>query len=71
VTDDDAREYEAQVREAQRMAERSRNKRDKNAWLRIAQQWLRILRIHRTDETRQQDQSTWPAASDEGSMSSH
>ena len=71
VTDDDAREYEAQVREAQRMAENSRNEKDKAAWLRIAQQWLRILRTHRKDETPQEDQSAWPAPSEEDSRSSH
>jgi hypothetical protein len=71
VTDDDAREYEAQVREAQRMAENSQNQTDKAAWLRIAQQWLRLLRTHRKDETPQEDQSGWPLPRDEDSTSSH
>jgi len=37
-------EYELNVREAQRMAENSITDADKAAWLRIAQQWLRMLR---------------------------
>ena len=71
MTDEEVREYEGQVREAQRMAENSLNEKDKAAWLRIGQQWLRILRTHRKDETPQQDQSGWPAPSDEDSTASH
>ena len=71
MTDDEVKEFETQVREAQRMADNSRNDKDKAAWLRIAQQWLRILRTHRKDETPQQDQSAWPASSPEDSTSSH
>lgn len=43
MSDEDIKEYEANVREAQRMAENSLTEPDKAAWLRIAQQWLRIL----------------------------
>jgi len=71
MTDDEAREYEGQVREAQRMAENSLNERDKAAWLRIAQQWLRMLRIHRGNETPQADQTLWPSPSDDDSKASH
>jgi hypothetical protein len=71
MTDEEAREYEGQVREAQRMAENSLNERDKAAWLRIAQQWLRMLRGHRGNETPQADQTHWPAPSDDDSRSSH
>jgi hypothetical protein len=71
MTDDDAREYEHNVREAQRMAENSINERDKAAWLRIAQQWLRMLRTHRGNETPQADQSSWPDPRDDDSQSSH
>jgi hypothetical protein len=71
MTDEEAREYEEQVREAQRMAENSLNERDKAAWLRIAQQWLRMLRSHRGNETPQSDQTHWPLPSDDDSKSSH
>jgi hypothetical protein len=71
MTDDDIREYEANVREAQRMAENSLTDKDKAAWLRIAQQWLRMLRGRRGNETPQSDQSQWPAKSDDDSQSSH
>ena len=67
----DLREYEALVREAQRMADNSLNESDKASWLRIAQQWLRILRTYRKGETPQADQSGWPAPSDEDSQASH
>ena len=65
MTNSDVREYEALVREAQRMADNSLNESDKASWLRIAQQWLRMLRTHRKGETPQEDQSGWPAPSDE------
>ena len=71
MTDDDIREYEANVREAQRMAENSLTDKDKAAWLRIAQLWLRMLRGRRGNETPQSDQSQWPAKSDDDSQSSH
>lgn len=64
-------EYEHNVREAQRMAENSRSETDRGAWLRIAQQWLRMLRRERGDETSQADQTNWPAAQDNDSKSSH
>ena len=50
-------EYERNVREAQRMADNSLSETDKAAWLRIAQQWLRMLRTLRGNETPQEDQS--------------
>ena len=71
MTDEDAKEYEANVREAQRMAENSRTERDKAAWLRIAQQWLRMLMAYRGNETPQEDQSRWPVPKDDDSKSSH
>ena len=64
-------EYELNVREAQRMAENSITDADKAAWLRIAQQWLRMLRGLRGTETKQEDQSRWPAPRDDESKSSH
>jgi hypothetical protein len=71
MTDDEATECERNVREAQRMADNSITERDKAAWLRIAQQWLRILRSHRGNETPQADQSGWPQPGDDDSQSSH
>jgi hypothetical protein len=71
MTDEEAKEYEANVREAQRMAENSLMEKDKAAWLRIAQQWLRMLRGHRGNETPQADQTHWLAPSDDDSKSSH
>ena len=71
MTDEEIHEYEANVREAQRMAENSLTDKDKAAWLRIAQQWLRMLRGRRGNETPQSDQSQWPAKSDDDSQSSH
>ena len=64
-------EYEHNVREAQRMAENSLSGSDRGAWLRIAQQWLRMLRRERGDETHQEDQTGWPAARNDNSKSSH
>lgn len=71
MTDDEINEYEANVREAQRMAENSLTEKDKAAWLRIAQQWLRMLRGLRGNETAQSDQTHWPPPSDDDSKSSH
>jgi hypothetical protein len=68
---DKIQEYEYNLREAQRMAENSKSDADKAGWLRIAQQWLRMIRVMRGDETPQEDQSAWPAASDDDSKSSH
>ncbi len=64
-------EYEGNVREAQRMAENSKSEHDRAAWLRIAQQWLRMLRGLRGNESAQVDQSGWPAPSNEDSSASH
>ncbi len=71
MTDEDIKEYEGNVREAQRMADNSITERDKAAWLRIAQQWLRMLRGQRDNESPQVDQSHWPAPKDDDSKSSH
>ena len=65
------KEYEQNVREAQRMAENSATERDRAAWLRIAQQWLRMLRALRGTETPQADQSGWPDTHADDSKSSH
>ena len=65
------KEYEHNLREAQRMAENSVTDRDQAAWLRIAQQWLRLLRTLRGTETPQADQSGWPDANEDVSKSSH
>jgi hypothetical protein len=60
-------EYERNVREAQRKAENSKSDHDRAAWLRIAQQWLRMLRALRGNETAQEDQSGWPNPQDDDS----
>jgi hypothetical protein len=64
-------EYERNVRECQRMAENSQTEVDRAAWLRLAQQWLRMLRELRGNESVQADQSQWPAARDDDSSTSH
>jgi hypothetical protein len=64
-------EYERNVRECQRMAENSKSENDRAAWLRLAQQWLRMLRARRGDETAQADQSGWPTPRDDDSKASH
>ena len=64
-------EYERNVREAQRMADNSLSEADKASWLRIAQQWLRMLRSLRGNETLQEDGSLWPASRDDDPKSSH
>jgi hypothetical protein len=62
-------EYERNVREAQRMADNSKFDHDRAAWLRIAQQWLRMLRALRGNETPQEDQSGWPQPDDDSKTS--
>jgi hypothetical protein len=64
-------EYERNVSEAQRMAENSMSDHDRAAWLRIAQQWLRMLRELRGNETAQEDQSGLPQQPDDDSKTSH
>jgi hypothetical protein len=64
-------EYERNVRECQRMAENSKSDHDRAAWLRLAQQWLRMLRSLRGNETTQVDQSGWPQQPDNDSKTSH
>jgi hypothetical protein len=64
-------EYELNVRESQRMAENSKSDHDRAAWLRIAQQWLRMLRALRGNETPKEDQSGWPKPRDDDSKASH
>ena len=71
MADDKIKEFEQNAREAQRMADNSRSDADKAAWLRIAQQWMRLLRPLRGNETPQEDQSRWPAANSDDSKSSH
>ena len=49
------------------LADTSLKESDKANWLRIAQKWLRMLGTYREGETAQQEQSRWPAPSDEDS----
>ena len=71
MTDLEVKEYEFQLREAQRKAEIARDEKDKAAWLRIAQEWLRMLMTQRHTETVQPDPPGWPAPTDKDSQSSH
>jgi len=64
-------EYQRNLRECQRMAENSRSDPDRAAWLRLAHQWLRMLRSLRGNETPQVDQSGWPQRPDGDSKTSH
>ena len=64
-------EYRRNVRECERMAENSKSDADRASWLRIAQQWLRMLRAARGNETVQKDQSSWPESKDDDSKASH
>ena len=57
MTEADVKEYEVQAREAERMAENSMNEKDRAAWLRIAAQWLRMIRPYRANETVELDQT--------------
>ncbi len=67
----DSHEYEKQARECERMAKNSISDTDRAAWLRLAQEWMRLLRGSRGNETMQVDQKDWPKPSDTDSTSSH
>ena len=71
MTDDDAREYEAQVREAQRMADNSLNESDKAKLAADRAKMAPDSADYRKGETPQQDRSGWPAPGDENSRASH
>ena len=47
------------------MAENSKSDADRASWLRIAQQWLRMLGAARGNETVQKDQLSWPESKDD------
>jgi len=64
-------EYEMNVREAHRMAECSVSNPDRAGWLRIAEQWLRMLRTLREKEILQKDRSRRSASRGGNSTSSH
>jgi hypothetical protein len=68
---DGSDEYQKQAAECERMAKNSLSEADRASWLRLAQEWMRLLRNSRGDETRQADQKDWPPASDKDSKSSH
>jgi hypothetical protein len=58
-------EHNKQVLECERMAKNSLSEADRSAWLRLAQQWMRMLRNSRGNETLQADQKDWPPANDQ------
>jgi len=66
-----AEEYAAQAAECERMAKNSISDVDRATWLRLAQEWMRLLRASHGDETAQADQKDWPAADESESKSSH
>ena len=53
------------------MAKNSLKESDRATWLRLAQEWMPLLRPTRGDETPQVDQKDWPADQDEGPGTSH
>jgi hypothetical protein len=57
-------EYRRQAAECRRMAENAVNPDDKQAWLRMAGSWLRMLPIQAKPEN-------WAKSSDEDSKTSH
>ena len=68
---DNSDEYEKQARECERMAQNSRSEVDRASWLRLAQEWQRLLRGLRHNETPQVDQKNWPRSNDPGSGTEH
>jgi hypothetical protein len=64
-------EYAKQAAECERMAKNSVSDVDRSTWLRLAQEWMRLLRASHGNETVQVDQKDWPAADESGSKSSH
>ena len=53
------------------MAKNSISDVDRATWLRLAQEWTRLLRASHGDETAQVDQKDWPVADESASKSSH
>ena len=66
-----AEEYAKQAAECERMAKNSISEVDRATWLRLAQEWTRLLRASHGNETAQVDQKDWPVADESGSKSSH
>jgi hypothetical protein len=54
----DSEEYWRNAAEAQRMAENARDEKHKAAWLRIAEQWLRLLTTRHVAETPQAERAS-------------
>ena len=59
----DIEKYERQAAECERMAQNSKSDADRASWLRMGQEWLRLLRFARGNETPQVDQKDWPTPS--------
>ncbi len=68
---DNSDEYERQARECARMAKNSISEVDRASWLRIAQEWMRLLRTSRGNESQQVDQKDWTKPSARDSSTSH
>jgi len=64
-------EYLKQALECERMAKNSITEQDRATWLRLAQEWMRLLRPTHGTETAQADQKDWPSGSGEDSGTSH
>ena len=68
---DNSDEFKKQALECERMAKNSLNDSDRATWLRLAQEWMRLLRPTRGNETVQADQKDWPPERDDDSNTSH
>jgi hypothetical protein len=64
-------EYKRQAAECERMAKNSISDVDRASWLRLAQEWMRLLRSSHGNETAEIDQKDWPPSDDGDSKSSH
>ena len=64
-------EFEKQARECERMAKNSVSDIDRASWLRLAQEWMRLLRGSRGNETVQADQKDLPRSNDTDSKTEH
>jgi hypothetical protein len=55
MTETDAERYRRQAEECRKLAERSANQFDKNSWLRLADEWIKLAEA---DEERRS--KSWP-----------
>jgi len=64
-------EYARQAAECERMAKNSISDTDRASWLRLAQEWMRLLRRSHGNETPQVDQKDWQTPTNDDNKSSH